>query len=76
MEMLVAISRVMGVTTEFLLTGRALCRGDWRAMGLITGGEKGSPSSGDVMKLLTREELLVLLTASLFGDPPKPEKPE
>ena len=55
-EMLVAISRVFSVSTEFLLTGQVANR------------QEILHASGKPLSVLTREELLVLLTASLFGE--------
>lgn len=68
-EMLVALSRVLGVSMDFLLTGRTLCGGDWRAVTAISGQQNGNQPSVNVLNLLSREELIVLLTASLFGSP-------
>lgn len=63
-EMLVAISRVLGVTTEFLLTGERIPGKDSLVL-----GEMLEPMmyKADPMRLFSREEMLVLLTAKLFG---------
>ena len=66
-DMLVAIARVLGVSTEFLLTGRGLSQGDWWAMRSVSGDRIHSFSVPEALKCLSREELIILLTASLFG---------
>lgn len=55
-DMLVAISRVFCVSTEYLLTGQGISH------------REILHSSGRPLRMLTREELLVLLTASLLGE--------
>ena len=45
---------------DYLLTGRALCRNDLPS---LPGGES---SVANFLKMLTREELMVLLTACLL----------
>lgn len=69
-NMLIILARVLGVSIDFLLTGKALCRSDWRAMGEISPRSEENPPAADVLKLLSRDELIVLLTASLFGSLP------
>lgn len=66
-DMLVSLSRTLGVSMDFLLTGRTLCQNDCRAMSAISGGEGQKSPGMDFMRLLSREELMVLLTASLFS---------
>lgn len=61
-DILISLSRVLGVSMDYLLTGRALCRNDLQS---IPGGET-KKSVVDFLKMLTREELMVLLTASLL----------
>ena len=61
-DILVSLSRVLGVSMDYLLTGRALCRNDLQS---FPGGE-AEKSVVDFLKILTREELMVLLTASLL----------
>lgn len=68
-DMLVALSRTLGVSMDFLLTGQTLCQNDWRAVAAISGGGGEKFPEGNFLKLLSREELIVLLTASLFGNP-------
>lgn len=70
-EMLVALSRALDVSMDFLLTGRTLCRGDWRAASDISEEGQVFQPPGDFLKLLSREELIVLLTASLMDSLPK-----
>lgn len=55
-DMLVAISRIFCVSTEYLLTGQVLKR------------QEILRASGRSLRQLSREELLVLLTASLLGE--------
>jgi hypothetical protein len=54
---------------DFLLTGRTLCNSDWRAVSAISGERGGKQMPADILKLLSREELIVLLTASLLESP-------
>ena len=60
-DILVSLARVLGVTMDFLLTGRAACVNDCQ----IHQGNTGK-SMVDFLRMLTREELMVLLTASLL----------
>ena len=60
-DIIISLSRVLGVTMDYLLTGRAICLDDCQ---LLQG--KTGKSMVDFLKILTREELLVLLTASLL----------
>ena len=65
-EMLISLSRVLGVSMEFLITGRITCQEDVRAFSALSGEEKGNYITGDMFKFLSREDLLVLLTACLW----------
>ena len=64
--MLISLSRVLGVSMEFLITGRITCQEDVRAFSDLSGEEKGNYITGDMFKFLSREDLLVLLTACLW----------
>ena len=68
-EVLVMLSGVLGVSVDFLLTGRTLCGSDWRASSDLYGGKAGDRPPADILRCLSREELIVLLTASLLGNP-------
>ena len=59
-DILASLSRRLGVSMDYLLTGRALCRND---LSSLPGGES---SVANFLKMLTREELMVLLTACLL----------
>ena len=63
-EMLLTLSRVLGVSLEFLLTGTPSAT---EAQTIRTAKEKGEKSLMDFLRTLNREELLVLLTAELIG---------
>lgn len=65
-DMLVALSREFGVSIEFLLTGRNLFREETKAGG-DTVKPEGERTLLDSLKSLSRDELLVLLTAEIFG---------
>ncbi len=66
-EMLVTLSRVLGVSIEFLITGQSICADDDRAKAQIYSRSEGERSLVDSLRVLSREELLVLLTAEIFG---------
>lgn len=66
-DMLVSLSRTLGVSMDFLLTGRTLCQNDCRAMSALSAGGGQKSTGMDFLRLLSREELMVLLTASLFS---------
>ena len=61
-DILISLSMVLGVSMDYLLTGRVLCGNDLQSLP----GGKGEKSVVDFLKLLTREELMVLLAASLL----------
>ena len=63
-EMLQSLSQVLGVTIDFLITGRAVSRSDFRTSGAM---HMGGQSILEALQVLTREELLVLVTAELLG---------
>lgn len=65
-EMLVCISRTLGVSIDFLVTGRITCQQDLKALTVLPGEEQGNRIDGDVFRFLSREELTVLLTACLW----------
>ena len=60
-DILISLARVLGVSMDYLVTGRAICVDVCH----VPGGEEKSIL--DFLKLLTREELMVLLTASLLN---------
>lgn len=60
-DILVSLARVLGVSMDYLLTGSAACLDDCQ----VPHG-KAEKSMVNFLKLLTREELMVLLTASLL----------
>ena len=63
-DMVVNISRVFSVTTEYLLTGNTISQEDrWAVSGTEHPG-----LNVESLKHFTRDELLVLLTAVLFGE--------
>ncbi len=66
-DMLLTISRVLGVSMEFLLTGHNLCREDHRIQEQISNKREGDRTLLESLKILSRDELLVLVTAELFG---------
>lgn len=67
LDMLVAMSRVFSVSLEFLLTGHTACLQDQTVQLRLSNENKGACSLLDSLKNMTREELLVLVTAALLG---------
>lgn len=63
-EMLLILSQTLGVSVEFLLTGSAFSRED---QPLLADSRAGEGSVLESLRYLSREELLVLLTAELIG---------
>ena len=67
-DILVALSRVLGVSLEYLMTG---CQSSQEASPFRPGGGPQSAARErsliDTLRVLSREELLVLLTAELIG---------
>lgn len=66
-EMLVSLARTLGVSMDFLITGRITCQEDLRAMTAMSGEEQEKCITGDIFKFLSREDLVVLLTACLWN---------
>lgn len=60
-DILISLARVLGVTMDYLLTGCGNCLEDCR---LSPGNTE--KTMADFLKMLNREELLVLLTATLL----------
>ena len=60
-DILVSLSRSLGVSMDYLVTGRVICLEDCQCP-----HENAEKSMMDFLKMLTREELMVLLTASLL----------
>ena len=65
-DMLLSLSRVLGVSMEYLLTGTTLSREEPT---IRRGNHKTERERSliDALRFLSREELLVLLTAELIG---------
>lgn len=67
LDVTVTLARVLGVSVDFLLTGDTLCPRDWRAQAAIAPQtEHGNPPS-DPLRVFSKDELMVLLAASVFG---------
>ena len=66
-EMLLSLSRVLGVSMEYLLTGTLLPRKDHPCGTRKQNKAEAEKSLINFLRILSREELLVLLTAELIG---------
>lgn len=66
-EMVVLLSEVLGVSIEFLVSGRSICPMDQLAQISRAGKSQEAKSMMEALKNLSREELLVLLTAEMIG---------
>lgn len=64
LNVLINMAGMLGVSIEFLLTGKTLSRENQQTRS--QGGREAG--LGHSLKKLSREELLVLLTAELFGN--------
>lgn len=71
LDILMDMSRVFAVSTEFLITGHTISRQDQNAQMRLSGIRNNASALIASLKVLTREELLVLITAELF-DPEAP----
>ncbi len=66
-EMLVVLSDVLGVSIEFLVSGRSICPEDQLVQVHLAGKSEEVKCLMEALKNLSREELLVLLTAEMIG---------
>ena len=66
-EMVVLLSEVLGVSIEFLVSGRSIYPMDQLAQISPAGKTQEAKSMMEALKNLSREELLVLLTAEMIG---------
>lgn len=67
LDVVVTLSRVLGVSVDYLLTGECLCRRDWRARSAISSAQDQVQKSSNAVELFSKEELLVLLAANVLG---------
>jgi transcriptional regulator with XRE-family HTH domain len=67
LEVIITLSRVLGVSVDFLLTGNSLCPRDWRAQAAISPESEIHSTGFNPLPILSKDELMVLLTASVFG---------
>jgi transcriptional regulator with XRE-family HTH domain len=67
LEVIITLSRVLGVSVDFLLTGNSLCPRDWRALAAIDPQTEIQRPASDPLRVFSKDELLVLLAASVFG---------
>lgn len=67
LEVMVSLSQVFGVSLDFLLTGKSICHRDIQAQTAISGSEDPKISALRGFSHFSKDELLVLLAASVFG---------
>ncbi len=66
-EMVMLLSEVLGVSIEFLVSGRSICPEDQLAQVNPAGKSEEAKCLVEALKHLSRDELLVLLTAEMIG---------
>lgn len=66
-DVIVSMSRLFGVSIDFLVTGKCICLRDWQAKASDALQGDQNTSLMDAVGMLTKDELVVLLAASVVA---------